>query len=94
MVSRRMPGFGSSNVLSASDNTLATLSDSKDAIQLWDLPPSRASRALHPSVVWTFLGVAFLFTGSWRYADASCSCGHKAPLARSFLGLDLGRRCL
>jgi WD40 repeat protein len=91
MVSRRMPGFGFSNVLCVTGNTLATLSESKDAIQLWDLPPSRA---LHPFVVWTFLGMAFLFTGSWCYAGASCSCGHKAPLARLFLGLDLGRRTL
>jgi hypothetical protein len=78
-------------VLSATGNTLATLSDSKDAIQLWDLPPHRA---LDPFVVWAFLGVAFLLTGSWWYARAGCPCGHKAPLARSLLGLGLGRRSL
>jgi hypothetical protein len=91
MLSRRMPGFDFSNVLSVTGNTLTTLSESKDAIELWDLPPSRA---LHPAVVWTFLGVAFLLTGSWWYTGASRSCGHRAPLARLFLGLDLGSKKL
>jgi len=62
-------GHFTSYVHFVDDTTLATLSPTRDAIQLWDLPPRRA---LHPFIAWTCLGVALLLTGAcwygWRTA--------------------------
>src|SRR5260370_42042319 len=63
----RMPCFGS-NVLFADDKTLATLSKTGDAIQLWELPPGRALQGLG---AWACLGGALLLTGIWWYARAA-----------------------
>jgi len=63
----RMPCFGS-NVLFADDKTLATLSKTGDAIQLWELPPGRALQGVG---AWACLGVALVLTGIWWYARAA-----------------------
>jgi WD40 repeat protein len=60
----RVPCSGS-NVCFADDKTLATLSKTGDAIQLWDLPPGSTLRGF---AAWACLGVAVLLTGGWWYA--------------------------
>jgi hypothetical protein len=60
----RVPCCGS-NVLFADNQTLATLSKTGDAVQLWNLPPNREQDL----VAWTCLGAAMVLTGVWCYAQ-------------------------
>src|SRR5438132_2606064 len=65
MLSRKMPGFGFSNVLSDTPIGLLLYQTARIRSSSGTCRPAGPCEALHPSVVWTFLGVVFLSTGRW-----------------------------